>query len=126
MKFYIAASYPRKLEAWTIARMLSQRGHKISSVWHLDVQNLVDNPDQWGSDCIRDLYGVQDCTHLVQLTGDTMSRGGRHTELGIALALGKKISLIGPNEQVFHRHASITHHATVQEFFDSLPVAKLF
>ena len=126
MNFYIAASYPLKIQACFLAGKIRENGHKIASTWHDDWEQLIDDPEKWGEDCIRDFSGVRDCNHFVQLTGDNQSKGGRHTELGIALALGKRISLIGPNEQVFHRHPSITHYARVRDFIERLPTAKLF
>jgi hypothetical protein len=41
---------------------------------------------------------------VVCLSGDAYSKGGRHSEVGAAIALGKRVWLIGPREQVFHYH----------------------
>ena len=34
---------------------------------------------------------------------DGPSRGGRHVELGLALGMGKRVIIVGPFENVFHR-----------------------
>ena len=127
MKFYIAASYPMKFDAKILAHVLRGSGHEVTSAWHddwkstwhRDWENVSDGPERWAADCVRDMLGVQLCGHLVQITGDSMSRGGRHTELGIALALGKRISLIGPDEQVFHRHPLVAHFASPKDFLEA-------
>jgi hypothetical protein len=38
-------------------------------------------------------------------------RGGRHTELGIALGLGQSVAIVGPVEHVFHRLPGVVHHS---------------
>jgi hypothetical protein len=47
-------------------------------------------------------------------------RGGRHTELGIALALGLHVMLVGPREHVFHCLPSIEQHSSWEEARSSL------
>ena len=37
-------------------------------------------------------------------------RGGRHTEFGIALGLGRSVAIVGPVEHVFHRLPGVIHH----------------
>jgi hypothetical protein len=103
---YIAASYPRKDEAQSLAGLLKHRGHCVSSRWHREGPKK-DNPTLWPTDCLRDLEDLEECNVLVGITGDNLSRGGRHTEIGIALATGKRIILVGPMEQVFHAHPKI-------------------
>lgn len=40
------------------------------------------------------------------------SRGGRHVELGMAIALSKTIVIVGPRENVFCTLPGIVHHDT--------------
>lgn len=46
--------------------------------------------------------------------------GGRHTELGYALAKGKRLVVIGPREQIFHYHPAVEVHATLTAWLGSL------
>lgn len=103
---YIAASYPRKAEAQQLATVLFLRGHFIASRWHREGPKK-DNPALWPTDCLRDLVDLDACDVLLEITGDNLTRGGRHTEIGIALAAGKRTILAGPREQVFHCHPKI-------------------
>ncbi len=102
-RIYIAASFPRKAEAHDLARMLQDLGHLVVSRWHDENgQSAKDDPALWPKDAPRDVDDVLDCDIFLCLTGDTLSRGGRHTELGIALSTKKKVIILGPREQVFH------------------------
>ncbi len=92
MKIYIAASYPRKAEAEALGIALEKRGFEILSYWH----QIVDDADYLsGQKAIRDMYAVEHCDLFVELIGDDGSKGGRHCELGLALAWKKNIILIG-------------------------------
>ena len=97
MKFYIAASFPRRLEVLTIAEGLIKKGHQITSRWMHDTvfKPCIER-------AIRDLKQIEEADIFVTLIGDDQSHGGRHTELGIAIANGKIIHLIGLRTQVFH------------------------
>ena len=44
------------------------------------------------------------------------SRGGRHVEFGYALATGKKVRVIGPEENVFHGLPGIAHYKSFDEW----------
>jgi hypothetical protein len=128
---YIAASFPKKAEM----RVLRNQIHA-----HTPVQvkaNWLDGAhDGYGN---KPEYAVDDANQVLAAdivlicTGDTMTRGGRHTELGIAIAynmmihamnadpevgdkLPKKLIILynpaaasrdGCNEQVFHSHPEV-------------------
>ncbi len=95
LKIYIAASYPRKEEANTLGAALEKKGYEILSYWH----QIIDDADYLsGAKAIRDLYAVKNCDLFVELVGDDGSKGGRHCELGLALAWDKKIILIGKGD----------------------------
>lgn len=46
-------------------------------------------------------------------------RGGRHIEMGYALAVGKVIEVIGPVENVFHMLEDIVHYTTFEEWLEA-------
>lgn len=102
-KVYIAASYPRKAEAAEYARQYAGKGYTVVSKWH----DLEEGYDKGEESLVvaakRDLKNLMSCDVFVCLTGDKLSSGGRHTELGVAIALKKVIYIIGPRESVFHR-----------------------
>lgn len=103
MKIYVAASFTKqKTEAAEVAATLRAVGHVITSRW-LEVEPEYDTSDM-SRHALMDEADVRVADVIVCLTGDTASRGGRHTEVGIAIALNKRVILIGPREQVFHWH----------------------
>lgn len=118
-KIYIAASYPRKAEALDVAAKMKAMGYCVVSSW------LYENEGYHGEDidvrmrasARRDLQEIQECDMLVSLVGDDQTHGGRHSELGVALALGKIVIIIGAREQVFHWHSAVTVFNNVEEFY---------
>ena len=101
MKIYIAASFPRKEDAITLANELKKAGHQIVSKWH-DEDNEYATEEQMPIRARRDIIDMERCHMMVQLTGDNLSHGGRHCECGLAVALHKEVVLIGTREQVIH------------------------
>lgn len=45
-------------------------------------------------------------------------RGGRHHEFGAAMALGKRLVVVGPRVNVFHTHPAIEQHDSWDTFLD--------
>ena len=46
-------------------------------------------------------------------------RGGRHVEFGYAASRGKRLTIIGPRETVFHHLDGVEHFENAQEFMRS-------
>jgi hypothetical protein len=110
-KFYIASSFPRRAFAAELANRLMQRGFVCTARWIHDFESRgYENGVEGMSAGLpeKDEADVRAADFLVILTGDTLTRGGRHTEMGIAIALGKRTFCVGPMEQVFHRHPLVT------------------
>lgn len=102
MKVYIAASYPRIEEATKLGEELEIMGYEVLSYWHQGVER--DPSYHSGQRAIRDMFAVQQCDLFIELIGDTDSRGGRHCELGLAIAWEKKIILIGTIDDCIFTH----------------------
>lgn len=116
MRIYVAASWSRqKTDAQALADILTKMGHTITSGW----LKAADGADQ-AIEAENDYNDVMRAEALVCITGDTESKGGRHTELGLALALQKRVYIVGPREQVFHHHPRVTVFATVEEMIERL------
>lgn len=95
VKVYICSSFPRRKEAQMLALKLSPI-MEIVSTWHRDDKQAVPRHSE---ECllrvIRDFSQVRKSNLVIVFIGDDLSGGGRHTELGLALGMRKKILLIG-------------------------------
>lgn len=113
MRIYIAASATNFQRGKDLAEHVRSWGYSTSSIWH-DLDNVgyehekiiddIEIESDMSSKAIIDEEHVRAADVLVIITGDTLTRGGRHSECGMAIALGKRVYLLGPREQVFHWH----------------------
>jgi nucleoside 2-deoxyribosyltransferase len=116
MKFYIAAPWPQMVRAATAADDLERAGFEVVSTWHRRTpENLKAsggmNPtisDSEAMDEVISIIGeVQSCDVLISLVPNRSDpefhTGGRHIETGIAIALHKRVVVVGRPENVFHR-----------------------
>lgn len=100
MKVYIAAPYELHGKACATASWLESQGIEVTSSWL--------NPGTFGNDdktARLDLDDVARADLLLALNPEAWRKsgtGGRHVELGYALALGKQIVLVGVRTNVFH------------------------
>ena len=117
MKIYVAASYLRKAEAEQIAARLTEKGHIITSKW-LEQTRAFEGDVEGRNYAIRDFEEIAASDYVVCLTGDSLSSGGRHTEIGIAIGLNVRVFLVGPKESsVFHHHPCVDQVDTVEDLF---------
>lgn len=104
MKVYIAAPYPCRDFAVRVMKMLEVQGIEVTSRW-------LKYPDEMNDDFARqNLTDVACADVLVALNvegWEEKGTGGRHVELGYALACGKKIILVGQRSNIFHHLSSI-------------------
>jgi hypothetical protein len=123
---YVAASFPRRHEAEAIASALRSAGIRVTARW-IDLakeqgSGYAEHPrftkQEMADHDLEDIVGVD---FVVVLTGDTETKGGRHSEVGIALALKKPVFLVGPREQVFHYASGIAaEYASIDELRNAL------
>jgi len=118
MKIYIAASIPRVQEAHDLGISLEKSGYEILSYWHKDISERIKTDYHSTDRAITDKQGVQNCDIFIELVGDTNeSRGGRHCELGLALAWEKKIILIGGVDDCIFTHLpNLIHVSSIPMF----------
>lgn len=105
---------------------LEEVGFDVTARWlhspaPLGPQDLA-NPREAAHLATMDLADVRRADICVAFTEPPeeghRGRGGRHTELGIALALGLRVLLVGPREHVFHCLPTVLQ-------FDSWPDARV-
>lgn len=108
MRLYVAASFPRKREAEALASRLIAAGHTVASAWHTVGPRMEYGEGTLKEVALRDMADVLRAEALVCLTGDTLTHGGRHGEVGAALATMRPVYLLGPREKcVWHHHPRV-------------------
>jgi hypothetical protein len=100
-----------------VARELESWGFEVTSRW-LDNPTAVAATDlepgsigaHLASMDLEDLRRSDICLAFAEEVGHPRpGRGGRHTELGIAIGLGLDVVLVGPREHVFHALPIVRH-----------------
>lgn len=109
-RVYIASRYSRRDEMRNVAEQLSERGFIVSSTWlqedyplNMNLDGLT--PEQHAEIATQDYDDIVGSDIMVFFAEDQNNqppRGGRHVEVGIALALGVRIYIIGERENIFH------------------------
>lgn len=120
MKIYLMARYSRHPEMQEVAHRLQHRGHEVTSRWiwgkHQEHDAAIGTGTlgaleaQFANDDIEDLRQADICIGFSD-PPRTISRGGRHAELGMAIILGKPIVVVGGHEHLFHALPQIIHVA---------------
>lgn len=127
---YLAARFSRRHECHALGKELQRRGHTITSRWTLPTTDHVVSVGQsaeadFAERCrfaTEDCRDVLDCDWMISLMEEPRSngRGGRHVEFGMALALRRRLTIIGPRETVFHCLPEVEHFSTVEDFLATL------
>jgi len=126
MKIYIAARFSKRHIANDMANKLKKMGHTFSCRWikpdsdHVAPAGLSEQAADSERErfAIEDMEDIQNCDWVISLMEEPRnnSRGGRHVEFGYALALGKRLTVIGPRETVFHHHPKVEHFDSISHF----------
>lgn len=112
MKIYVAARYSRFKEMQGYRDQLHALGHVVTSRW-IDGDHQIDDAglSSEAKEEERVRFAQEDLTDLVEADWvisftekprSSNSRGGRHVEFGMAVALEKRVVVIGFRENVFH------------------------
>jgi hypothetical protein len=122
VKIYLAGRFGRQTELRVVRLELSTMGFPVTSRW-LDQQNPGDWPDGTPFEvlnndpasvapfAVRDMEDLLEADTVISFTdGAFGARGGRHVEFGLALALGKRMLIVGPRENLFHTLGRVEHH----------------
>lgn len=122
-KVYLAARFARGREMQVYRERLARLGIETTSRWINAVSfdgeegagaaEIMMNPEVYADFARADLQDVEACDTLIMFTGGV--RGGRHTEFGYALALGRSLVIIGEREHVFH---ALPHVHYCRTFYD--------
>lgn len=124
-RIYIAGRYSRREEFAEHAVKLRRCGHTVTSRWLDGNHEITDGRSVRGADEDRARFANEDwcdltladvCISFTEPPDAKASRGGRHVEFGIALALNKKCIVIGDRENVFHYMPEVDFYPTWLHF----------
>lgn len=132
MNYYFAARYSRNEEmrryrdiiqakisgACVTSRWIDQHGGNLLNSFVSSKLNSDSHAECWiyGN---KDIEDVEACHTIVSFTGDDgTSKGGRHVEFGYAMALGKRLIIVGLRENIFHTHPLAVRFSTFEEFLE--------
>ena len=117
-RFYFAARFSKRFALRPFRQDLEDLGHIVSSRW-IDAEG--EDPDELGRCAQEDLIDIVTTDIVVNFTEPPRdnSRGGRHCEFGIGLALNKKLVIIGPREHAFHFLPQVRCFASWADFLGS-------
>ena len=122
MRIYLAARFARIGEMRDRRDDLVKDGHLVTAHWINDSRkdpdpfvrgrakrveessNTIpaDDGREFAQTDWEDINRAHCLVAFTELTDSGPGRGGRHVELGLALALGKKVVVVGPRENIFH------------------------
>jgi hypothetical protein len=101
MRFYFAARFSKRFTLRQFRQQLEALGHIVTSRW-LDASG--EDPEALALCAGEDLVDIVTADAVVNFTEPPRcnSRGARHCEFGIGLALNKQLIIVGPREHAFH------------------------
>lgn len=113
-KVFLSSRFSRKGELLHLRTLLQLNGFEVCSRWldtewnqterENEVYSSAAPPDRLEEYSQIDRDDVVNCDVFIGFTESPRSqtRGGRHVEFGIAVALKKKLIMVGPRENIFH------------------------
>jgi|SRR5580700_512716 nucleoside 2-deoxyribosyltransferase len=123
MRIYIAACFGQQAEVREKADQLTQAKHVCTSNWRYEKPSgdgsEAKHASKYLQAAMQDLRDIDSSDLLVLLAGQVSTTGGKHFEVGYAVAKGKQVVVVGAPENVFHW--TLPRFATWQEFMETLP-----
>ena len=120
IKVYLAAAYSRKPQIERYAAELRSLGIEVTSSWleepHAPNSQMADFAEETHLKYARaDVRDINDADTFIFFSVEPTTptvRGGRHVEFGMAVALGKRVIVVGPKENIFHHLPQVTNVPT--------------
>lgn len=127
---YLAGQYARRDELRVYGYDLLARNIFVTASWlweELPLQHKLSEFDtEWltraAAKDVADIERADTMIFFAETPENQPQRGGRHVEFGLALALGKKIVVVGGRENIFHYVPGVQHFTTFEELMESLDV----
>lgn len=125
MKIYLAARYHTYPHMQRRAHTLTLHGHEVTSRWIWGdhelraTGNAAEDNARFAQEDVQDLCRADmllSFSEPAESAEGKPSRGGRHVEFGLALALKKDIALIDHRENVFHWLPQVKVYSSLPEW----------
>lgn len=101
MRVYLAARFSRMPEMAEYAKQLRADGITVTSRWvdgaEAGITRVCNAIMDYGDVAAADVV-----LSFTEAHGSENAGGGRHTEFGMGVALGKRMIIVGEQEQIFH------------------------
>ncbi len=110
-RIYVAAPWVEKAKAKAVAQEVREAGLVVISRWHDTTHNsniYEDTPELMQGEALKDWEDVTHATHLLYL--NLQKSEGKATELGISLARGIPIYVVGGNLNNVFLHLPWIYH----------------
>jgi hypothetical protein len=134
MKIYISARFGRRAEAEGLAFHLQELGHVITSSWIWQIEDemgggtdgdmrydrFIEVTARLADKDVDEVAAADALVYLSEEESNPWGRGGRHVEYGMALALKKRLFIVGPLENIFHYRKDVLQFNTREDFLDYL------
>lgn len=119
MKIYVAGKWEEREEVRKLQQQLRHLGHQITVDWTWHERDDPGFPTQYAVD---DIKGVIACNAYVGIFKNGLSYKGALVEMGVALACGKMVFIIGHaiDSCLFVSHPSVQKFETELEFISFL------
>lgn len=118
-QYYLASAFKRKAEMAECRAIMQAAGYNVVARW-IDEEAESDDAaptDDYRMECaLTDLQDVAACDVFVCFIGGVGA--GHHTELGLALAGGKRIVLIGQKNNIFHYLPLLEYYTDFADFLN--------
>ena len=140
MIIYLASRYKRREELCVYREELRQMGHIVEARWLNGSHQISDKGipigdggeamveatggngkegdelrQQFARDDIEDVCNASVIINFTEPPRSEANRGGRHVEYGIALALRKRLIIVGHRENLFHYVPFVEFYETWEE-----------
>jgi nucleoside 2-deoxyribosyltransferase len=115
---YLCAAFARQSAMRDVRSLLSGSGIGVTARW-LDLPaaapTSIEAQAAIADVCLEDIHAADALIAFTEDVGSAYYTGGRHVEVGIALAAAVPVYVVGPVENVFHCHARVTRCRDVVE-----------
>ena len=119
LKIYTASGWPFRQEIAKLNVRLMDKCYDVVSTW-IEAETGISTPEDYSVDAMRDVAQVCGCDILLAIMIDPdYTYRGTWTEIGMALALNKRIIIVCPGTAIKESNTKYTfsHHCMTNVFY---------